>query len=154
MTLLEVGRIGRAHGLRGELVVDLTTDRDERVAPGTHLFTDRGELIVATSRPLRGQHLVSFAGYPDRTSAGTLVGLILRAEAIYDLDALWAHDVIGTRVVDREGIDRGRVVAVQANPAHDLLVLESGALVPVVFVVSSESGVTLIDPPRGLFELE
>jgi 16S rRNA processing protein RimM len=47
----------------------------------------------------------------------------------------------------------GRVAAIEANPAHDLLVLEGGALVPIVFVVSSEPGTVVIDPPEGLFDL-
>jgi 16S rRNA processing protein RimM len=153
VTLLEVGRIARAHGLRGELVVELTTDREERVAPGSHLFTDRGELVVVASRPHLGRFIVAVEGCADRSAAEAMAGLVLRAEALDDPDALWAHEVIGSTVVERDGTERGRVVSVQANPAHDLLVLDSGALVPVVFVVSSSDGVTLIDPPAGLFEL-
>jgi len=47
----------------------------------------------------------------------------------------------------------GRVVSVEANPAHDLLVLDGGALVPMVFVVEQRDGVVVIDPPEGLFDL-
>jgi 16S rRNA processing protein RimM len=47
----------------------------------------------------------------------------------------------------------GRVTAVEANPAHDLLVLDGGALVPMVFVVEQRDGVVVIDPPDGLFDL-
>ena len=61
--------------------------------------------------------------------------------------------MIGAVVRDRSGTDLGRVAAVEANPAHDLLVLDSGALVPMVFVVSHEHGVVLVDPPEGLFDL-
>jgi 16S rRNA processing protein RimM len=153
VTLLEVGRIARAHGLRGELVVELITDRHERVAPGSRLFTDRGEFVVLASRPHLGRYIVAVDGCVDRTSAEAMAGLTLRAEPLEDPDALWAHDVIGTTVVERDGTARGNVVSVQANPAHDLLVLDSGALVPIVFVVSSEGGITTIDAPAGLFEL-
>ena len=45
------------------------------------------------------------------------------------------------------------MTAVEANPAHDLLVLDSGALVPMVFVVEQRDGVVVIDPPDGLFDL-
>ena len=48
----------------------------------------------------------------------------------------------------------GRCTAVVANPAHDLLELDSGALVPIVFVVSNEPGRVVIDPPEGLFDLD
>ena len=65
------------------------------------------------------------------------------------------HQLIGSRVVEQgSGAERGRVVAVVANPAHELLELDSGALVPIVFVQSCEDGVTLIDPPEGLFDVE
>ena len=153
MTLLEVGRIYRAHGLRGEVVVDLHTDRVERVAPGSRLVTDKGELVVQASRPHQGRFLVTFVGFSDRTGAEALAGLSLRAEGLADPDALWVHELIGSRVVERDGTERGSVASVQANPAHDLLVLDSGALVPVVFVVSCENGVTTVDVPSGLFDL-
>ncbi len=62
------------------------------------------------------------------------------------------HDLIGSRVVEVGGLDRGACVAVIDNPAHDLLELDSGALVPVTFVVDNVDGVITIDPPEGLFE--
>ena len=150
--LLDVGRVAKAHGLRGDVVVDLVTDRPERLAPGSQLTTDRGVLVVEAARPHQDRWLVSFAGVDDRDAAGALAGLTLRAEPIHDPDALWVHELIGSQVRDVEGTDRGRVVAVEANPAHDQLVLESGALVPVVFVRSCQGGVTVIDPPDGLFD--
>ena len=150
--LLEVGRIIRAHGLRGEVVVDLLTDRLDRLEPGAVLETDRGPLRVVAARPHQSRFLVTFDGVPDRTAAEELSGVALRAEAVEDPDALWVHEVVGTVVRERSGVERGRVVEVEANPAHDLLVLESGALVPTVFVVSCVDGITLIDPPAGLFD--
>ena len=142
----------RAHGLRGEVLVALVTDLEERLAPGAVLATDRGDLTVVSSRPHQGRHLVTFEGVGDRTEAEALVGRILRTETVADPDALWVHDLVGSVVREVGGAERGRVVEVQANPAHDLLVLENGALVPAVFVVSCTDGVTLIDPPEGLFE--
>ena len=71
---------------------------------------------------------------------------------IEDDDALWVHELIGARVVEAAGTDRGVCVAVIDNPAHDLLELASGALVPVPFVVSFADGVITIDPPDGLFD--
>jgi len=150
--LLEVGRIGRAHGLKGEVMVDLITDRLERVAVGTVLSTDRGDMVVVGSRPHQKRFIVAFEGVSDRTSAEALAGTVLRAESVDDPEALWVHELVGTLVVEANGVERGVVRAVQANPAHDLLVLESGALVPIVFVVSCVDGVTLIDPPPGLFD--
>lgn len=150
--LLEVGRIGRAHGLKGEVMVDLITDRLDRLAVGTVLASDRGDLVVAGSRPHQKRFIVAFEGVRDRTAAETLAGTVLRAESVEDPDALWVHELVGTLVVEADGNERGVVRAVQANPAHDLLVLESGALVPIVFVVSCVDGVTLIDPPPGLFD--
>ena len=152
MTLLEVGRVIRAHGLRGEVVVDLVTDVEARLDPGTELASDRGPLTVVASRPHQGRHLVTFAGVDDRSAAEALAGVALRAEALADPDALWVHELIGSVVREVGGTERGTVVGVQANPAHDLLVLDDGALVPTVFVVTCEGGVTVIDPPEGLFE--
>jgi 16S rRNA processing protein RimM len=65
----------------------------------------------------------------------------------------WVHELVGSRVVDRAGVGRGSVIAVEANPAHDLLVLDGGALVPMVFVVEQRDGEVVIDPPDGLFDL-
>jgi 16S rRNA processing protein RimM len=108
--------------------------------------------MVVVSRPHQGRFLVTFDGYPDRTAAERLSGVALRAEAVDDPDALWVHELVGSMVREASGVERGRVTEVQANPAHDLLVLESGALVPAVFVVSCIDGITLIDPPEGLFD--
>jgi 16S rRNA processing protein RimM len=152
-TLLEVGRIGRAHGLRGEVVVSLTTDRLERVAPGAVLVTDAGELEVRASRPHQGRWIVAFAGQDNREDADRLKGLILRAEAVDDPAELWVHDLVGAEVVTVAGETVGRCTGVVANPAADLLELDSGALVPVVFVVDHTPDRVTIDPPDGLFDL-
>ena len=62
-------------------------------------------------------------------------GKSLRAEPLDDPEALWVHDLVGAEVATPDGRTWGRVVGVLANPAHDLLELDSGTLVPVVFVI-------------------
>jgi 16S rRNA processing protein RimM len=150
--MLEVGRVTRPHGIKGEVVVDLVTDRAERVEPGTVLDTDRGPLTVVTSRPFKDGYLVRFEGYVTRNETETLRGLVLRAEALPDGDELWVHELIGSRVVEVDGTERGTVTAVEANPASDLLVLESGALVPLTFVVDADGGRIVVEVPAGLFD--
>ncbi len=65
------------------------------------------------------------------------------------------HELIGASVVDADGVDRGRIEAVLENPASDVLVLESGALVPLTFAVGWDvRGERLrVDTPEGLFDL-
>jgi 16S rRNA processing protein RimM len=150
--LLDVGRIGRAHGIRGDVRVELTTDRRERVAPGSRLHTGDRWITVTRSRPAGTGFVVGFEGVTDRTTAESLSGTRLFAEPIDDPDALWVHDLVGARVVEVDGTDRGVCVAVVDNPAADLLELESGALVPVTFVVSLADRTVTIDPPDGLFD--
>jgi 16S rRNA processing protein RimM len=98
---------------------------------------------------------VRFVGVDDREGADLLRGKLVEADALPEPPdgGLWVHELIGSEVRDRSGVSVGHVVSVEANPAHDLLVLDGGALVPMVFVVSSESGVVVIDPPDGLFDL-
>lgn len=152
--LLEVGRITKAHGLRGEVVVKLTSDRAERVAPGARLESDRGTLTVRSSRPHQDRFVVFFDGVEGRDAAEALRGLELRAEPLDDPEELWVHELIGCTVRTPDGADRGVVESVMDNPAADLLVLDTGALVPVVFVVGApHDGVVDVDTPDGLFEL-
>jgi 16S rRNA processing protein RimM len=148
---LEVGRIGRPHGVRGALYLDLVTDRSERVAPGARLWAGRW-LTVTSSRPVQHRYVVTFDGVDDRRDAELLVGRVIEAEPLDDPDELWVHELIGATVVEGDVI-RGRCVAVVANPAHDLLELDSGALVPVTFVTSFTEGIITIDAPEGLFDL-
>jgi 16S rRNA processing protein RimM len=151
--LLEVGRIVKPHGLRGEVVVDLITDRTERLDPGAVLATDRGDLVVEAARPHHGRWIVVFEGCTTREQADDLRGVALRAGALDDPDELWVHDLVGAEVVTTGGDTVGRCVAVVANPAADLIELDGGALVPVVFVVDAVPGRVVVDPPDGLFEL-
>ena len=151
--LLEIGRVGRPHGTRGEVTVTLVSNRPERLAPGSEYQTDAGPLQVAASRPHNQRHLVKFAGVDDRNQAEALRGLVLRAAPIADPDELWVHELIGARVVDQSGTDRGPVASVVANPAGDLLELADGTLVPLRFVVDSVPGERIeVDVPDGLFE--
>lgn len=151
--MLEVGRIVKPHGLRGEVVVDLLTDRDERLAPGTVLESDHGPMEVVSARPHQHRWIVVFHQVDSREAADRLRGVVLRAEPIDDPGTLWIHQLIGSRVRDLSGRDLGLVTSVEANPASDLMVLESGALVPLVFVVSAVPGESvLVDPPAGLLD--
>ena len=155
---LVVGRVGRAHGLRGEVAVTFTSNRPERAEPGSVLYAGDRELVIEASRPHQGRMLVQFAGVDDRTAAERLLGVELTADPLtgdveLDDDEVWVHEVVGAEVVDRAGTPVGRVTAVEANPAHDLLVLDGGRLVPMVFVVEQRDGVLVIDPPDGLLDL-
>ena len=149
--LLEVGRIDRAHGIRGEVVVTLWTNRTERLEVGAVLFTDLGELTVAEARAFQQRWIVRFAEINDRSTAETLRGQSLGGEPISDPNELWVHELIGMMVCEADGTERGRVDAVQANPASDLLVLESGTLVPLTFLVERSGGRLIVDGPDGLF---
>ncbi len=152
--LVAVGRIGRAHGVRGAVLVTLTTDRTERMDAGSRLFDGvEWRDVVSSRRQPNGAWLTQFEGLGDRAAAEALTGRELFAAPIDDPDALWVSDLIGSQVRSVNGDVHGACVAVLDNPAHDILELDSGALVPVVFVVSCENGVTTIDPPEGLFDL-
>ena len=153
--LLEVGRVTKPHGLRGEVFVKLTTNRTERLAAGSVLRTaDGSELKVERSGPHQKGWIVAFAGVSGREGAEALRDTVLLAAPVEDRDALWVHELIGAQVVDAEGHPVGEVEAVEANPASDLLVLASGALVPLRFVTSFSDGRVVIDPPPGLLDLD
>jgi 16S rRNA processing protein RimM len=153
--LLEVGRIDKAHGIRGEVLVALTTDRTERVAPGARLWVDDVEREVRRSSAHHHRWIVAFDGVDDRNQAEGLRGAVLRAEPLPADDALFVHELVGASVVLPDGSAVGTVESVQDNPAHELLVLDDGALVPVVFI-SDAAGLPdrlVIDPPEGLLDL-
>lgn len=150
--LLEVGRIDRAHGVQGEAVVTLWTSRAERLEAGSVLTADSGPLTVVEARAFQQRWIVRFAEIQDRDAAECLRGQVLRAEPIFDADELWVHELIGKVVCEVDGTERGRVVAVQENPASDLLVMESDALVPLTFLVEQSGDRLVVDVPDGLFE--
>jgi 16S rRNA processing protein RimM len=151
--LLEVGRVVKPHGLGGEVVVELSTDRIERLHPGASLHTDAGVLLVETARPHQSRHLVRFAGVGDRADADRLRGTVLMARAMRIEGVLWVHELVGAEAVASDGRPLGTVVAVEANPASDLLVLEGGGLVPLRFVTSLEPGRRVtVDVPADLVD--
>lgn len=160
--LLEVGRFGRPHGVRGQIYITLLSNRDERVQVGAKLwagqwFTIRSSSLVPSRE--NNRWVVNLVDIDDRTAAEALVNRTVWAEPIDDNEAVWVHQVVGATVIDSHGVHRGRCVAVVANPANDLLELDSGALVPVIFVTAvtpdpHASGFTVtVDPPDGLFEI-
>ena len=151
---LAVGHLRRPHGLKGDIFVQLTTDRRERVEVGAALFA-RGEMLTVTASRVagNGRIIARFDGIPDRTAAERWTNAELFAAPIDDPEALWVHEVIGQRVVDQHGVDRGVCTAVLANPAAEILELDTGSLVPSNFVVSTADGVITVDAPDGLFEL-
>ncbi len=151
--LLDVGQIMKAHGLRGQVSVDLWTDRTERLSPGTTLITDRGPVTVTAAILHQQRYLVSFAEIPDRTAAEQWRGVILRAERLDLDDVVWIDDLFDAEVVTTDGLARGRVVSVEQNPASDLLVLDTGHLVPLTFVTEVDPHTrVVVDAPEGLFE--
>lgn len=143
----------KPHGLRGEVAVEAVTNRPEaRFVAGSVLESDAGPMEVLAARPHQGRWLVTFAGVTDRNGAEALRGRSLRAEPLDEEGALWAHDLVGSEVVGTDGRVHGTVLALEANPASDLLVLEGERLVPLVFVVSQSPGRVVIDPPAGLLD--
>lgn len=151
---LAVGHLRRPHGLKGDIFVQLTTDRRERVAPGSEFF-GAGEMLKVTASRVagNGRIVAHFEQIPDRTAAEKHTNVELFAAPIDDPDALWVHEMIGQRVVDQDGVDRGRCVTVLANPAAEILELETGALVPSNFIERVADGVISVRVPDGLFEL-
>jgi 16S rRNA processing protein RimM len=155
--MLEVGRVAKAHGIRGEVLVELTTDRTERVAPGAVLTTKAGAALRVERSSLHlGRWIVAFDEVPDRTAAERLHGEVLFAEPIDDPDALFVHDLIGCGVVDAAtGAEIGEVVSIEANPASDLLVLGDGKLIPLHFLTERDMAARrlTVDLPEGLLDL-
>ena len=155
--LLLVGRVGRSHGLRGEVVVDLISDRPERTEPGAEFITDGATLTLDAARPHQRRWLFRFEGHTSREDADAFRGAELWADPLDDSDTLWVHELVGAVVLDG-GRERGTVAAVLSNPAADLLELDTGALVPTTFVLGAPESdgdrrIVRIDPPEGLFDL-
>jgi 16S rRNA processing protein RimM len=164
-----VARIGRAHGLRGEVTIEVRTDApQERFVPGAQFTTDpatAGPLQLETVRDHNGTLLLGFVSARDRSAAEGLRGVLLLAdtdEAGDDEDAWYEKDLVGLSVVTVSGEPVGEVVALEPRPTQDLLVvrLTDGreALVPFVVAIVPEvdvaGGRVVIDPPAGLFDLE
>jgi len=172
ITQLRVGRLIKAHGLKGALKVELyTDDPDRRFVPGASFSLQvpqdspwHGRTIeLAELRWYNGQPVAFFAGVADRSAAETLVKAILwvdqeTAELPEEKDAWYDHQLVGLRAL-RDGVELGRVIRVDHLPAQDLLVVKHGereVLVPFVAVMVPEvdlaGGTVTLTPPPGLFE--
>jgi 16S rRNA processing protein RimM len=157
-SLLEVGTVARAHGIRGDVVVSLVTNRLERVAVGSVLVArppgggDGRELKIVGSRPHQARHIVTFEGVDTKEGADALHGHLLYAAPLADAGGLFVHDLIGAEVVDTAGVRRGVVTAVEANPASDLLVVDGKWYVPLRFVVEERPHQLIVEAPDGLFD--
>lgn len=168
---LRVGRLTKAHGLKGALKLEMfTDDPDKRFTPGS-VFT----LQVPTSSPWHGKTLTLaelrwyngqpvgfFEGISDREGAESLVKAILWIEQDADEadepDAWYDFQLVGLRAM-RDGAEVGTVARVEHFPAQDLLVVKAGereVLVPfvaaIVPAVDIAAGTVTITPPAGLFE--
>jgi 16S rRNA processing protein RimM len=168
-----VGRVGRPHGIRGEVVIGVRTDEpDLRFVVGAILDVERSpggdseQLTVAAARWHSGQLLVAFTGVTDRTAAGELTGSWLSVDSsqlpeIADPDEFRDHELIGLSVLTSAGDPVGVVTDV-LHSGQDLLVVrrpdgrDGESLVPFVKAIVPEvdvqAGVLVIDPPPGLLD--
>jgi 16S rRNA processing protein RimM len=164
-----VGRIGRAHGIRGSVVVSVRTDEpDLRFAAGTRLDTDpadAGPLTVAAARRQAGEFIIRFKGVRDRNAAEELRGTWLSVDSgtlapLADPDEFRDHELIGLSVRTVDGTPVG-VVADVLHYGQDLLAVRPDRapagdeiLVPFVKAIVPEvdlaAGVLVVDPPPGL----
>ncbi|MGP3981156.1 ribosome maturation factor RimM [Streptomyces sp. KR80] len=166
---LVVGRIGRAHGIKGEVTVEVRTDEPElRLAPGAVLATDPasvGPLTIETGRVHSGRLLLRFDGVRDRTAAEALRNVLLIAEVDpeetpEDPEEFYDHQLIDLDVVTVDGTEVGRIAEITHLPYQDLLVVEcpDGGEVLVPFVaeivpeIDLEEQRAVIDPPPGLLD--
>ena len=162
-----VARLGRPHGVRGELSVEVRTDvPEERFVPGARFTTDpdHGTLTLASARSHNGRVLLTFSELRDRSSAEDLRDVLLVAdvEESEESDAWPTPLLVGLRAVTVTGRDAGEVVGVEHGPAQDLLVLRepSGSTARVPFVaalvpeVDVAAGRVVLDPPGGLLEVD
>jgi 16S rRNA processing protein RimM len=171
---LVVGRVVKAHGITGEIAVEVRTDDpDTRFAPGTRLRArpSRGgphrEHVIESAREHSGRLLVRLEGVADRSAAEALRGHVFLVDTedlppIDDPDEFYDHQLEGLRVVTIDGRLIGSVNEVLHTAAGELLSVtsETGAEVLVPFVSAIVTEVSLpdqtieIDPPEGLLELQ
>lgn len=166
---LRVGRLLKAHGLKGALKLELYTDNPERrFVPGAEFTLQVPEasswhgktVTIREYRVMNGNSVVFLDGVDDRTAAETLVRAILWMDEDDEAedDAWYAHQLVGLDVV-RDDVVVGRVARVEHLPAQDLLIVktESGeVMVPfveaIVPTVDVPAGRVIVTPPPGLFE--
>lgn len=168
---LVVGRIGRAHGIKGEVTVEVRTDEPElRLGPGAVLATDPagvGPLTIETGRVHSGRLLLRFAGVGDRTAAEALRNTLLIAEVDpeetpEDPEEFYDHQLMDLDVVTVDGTAVGRITEISHLPSQDLFIVErpDGSEVMIPFVseivtkIDLEGQVAVIDPPRGLIDAD
>ncbi len=150
---LEVGRISKSHGLKGQVIVNFTTDRTgERTAPGALLYSEDDVFEVVRAAPHKKQWLVTFKGITTREAADAIQGRSLWADEIDDPDLVFVHELIGKKLVDQHGIDHGEILSLIDNPASDLIELSDDRLVPLVFYVEDDDETVWVDIPEGLFD--
>jgi 16S rRNA processing protein RimM len=140
------------------VVVELWTNREERMAVGTELAADHRSLVVGRASRLpssggRSRWLVAFTGLASREDAESVRDAVLSAEPVEVEGALWIHELVGAELADPAGRPVGKVAAVEANPASDLLILDDGRAVPLTFVSRDRNGVLTVDGPPGLLDL-
>ncbi|MFC7308776.1 ribosome maturation factor RimM [Streptomyces monticola] len=166
---LVVARIGRAHGIKGEVTVEVRTDEPElRLAPGAVLATDpagTGPLTIATGRVHSGRLLLRFEGVRDRTAAEALRNTLLIAdvdpgELPEDPDEYYDHQLMDLDVVTVDGEEVGRITEISHLASQDLFIVErtDGTEVMIPFVEEIVTEIDLdeqravIDPPPGLID--
>jgi len=167
---LRVGRLVKAHGLKGALKLELYTDNPERrFVPGAEFTLQVPEaspwhgktVTVREYRVMNGSSVVFFRDVDDRTAAESLVRAILWIDqdaAEVEENAWFDHQLVGLDVV-RDDEVVGRVVRVDHLPAQDLLIVKAGeqeVMVPfveaIVPTVDIDGGRVVVTPPAGLFE--
>ncbi|MGI6877687.1 ribosome maturation factor RimM [Microbacterium sp. gxy059] len=169
---LRVGRVLKAHGLKGALKLELYTDDPEgRFVPGAsftlqvpeHSKWHRQTISVREFRWMNASPIVFFDGIDDRTEAETLVRAILwvdhdESTQSTEPDAWYDHQLVGLEAV-RDGEVVGRIARVEHLPAQDLLIVSSGdreVMVPFVRAIVPDvdpiAGRVVLTPPPGLFE--
>ena len=164
-----VGRIARAHGIRGQVIVNLETDfPDERFRPGAELFVERGgrvePLTIATVRFHRERPILGLAGVETIDDAEAMAGLELRVPldrlAALPPGTFYRHDLIGCRVETTRGEVVGVVTDVEGTMAGSRLVIDgvSGeVLVPLATEICPEIDTAgkriVINPPAGLMDV-
>lgn len=165
---LTIARIGKAHGLRGEVALDLRTDiPEERFFKGANIDTkpaERGPLTVARTRVANGRWYVHFEQSVDRTFAESLNGveLVVQAEESDEENAWYVHELAGLAVELTDGTVVGKVVGLEHLPAQDALVVKekNGTRTYIPFLerfvptVDVPGGRVVITPPGGLLSTD
>ena len=148
--LVSLGRIAKAHGLRGDVIINLWTDQIQRVQAPTTWTINGEQMLLERSQPYQANWLVHLKGVNSREAAEDLRGALIEAEALEIEGALWIHEMIGLPVFDVQDRMLGTVDSVIANPASDLLDLGADRLIPLSYVVELRQGEAIVvDLPEG-----